>query len=201
MKTQIKDNIRFLLNLLFRGNNFLSLYLKGHENRAILRSFGKSNSFYSCRFVISGGGVEIGSRGSFRCLYIYSGMGCTVRIGNKVTVNAYKQSPAIINAYERANINIGDECLFSNGVELHTSDYHSLMQNGVRYNRSSDIEVGKHTWLGLRTVVLKGIIIAPDTVVAACSVVTNSIYESNMLIAGSPAKVVKENIEWNINRL
>ncbi|WP_261156851.1 acyltransferase [Serratia liquefaciens] len=45
---------------------------------------------------------------------------------------------------------------------------------------------------------MKGTNIASGCVVAANSVVSGDFLESNCLIAGSPARVVKRNISWKL---
>ena len=107
-----------------------------------------------------------------------------------------------MNADEGKNITVGDNCIFSNNIELHTTDYHSILdQNGKRTNMAKDIVIGNHVWVGLRCLILKGVILADGCVIGAGSVVTKSISSSNTLIGGAPARSFRADIYWDKNRL
>lgn len=129
---------------------------------------------------------------------------CSVHIHEGVVVNALPLSRTCFNAIEGKHIKIGKGCLFSNGVELHTSDYHSIVMDDnrdKRLNRASDIVLGARVWIGLRTIILKESNIADDTVVGACSLVNKHFDKSNILIAGIPAVELKSNINWDRNKI
>lgn len=57
------------------------------------------------------------------------------------------------------------------------------------------VHIGDHVWLCSGCTIMPGVTIGEGSVVAANSTVTKSI-PPRCLIAGSPAKVIKENIEW-----
>lgn len=87
--------------------------------------------------------------------------------------------------------------MFSNGIEIHNTDYHSILNSlGKRINHGKDIYIGKHTWIGLRSVLLKGTKIQDNTIVGANSVVNKEFNESNIVIAGNPAVKRKGGIDW-----
>ncbi len=71
------------------------------------------------------------------------GDGSSVSIGNNVRVNASTSSPVVMNAFNGTHIIIGNECLFSNGIEIHTTDYHSILTlEGELINRPQDVVLG-----------------------------------------------------------
>lgn len=77
-----------------------------------------------------------------------------------------------------------------------------LMPKGERINPSSDIVIGNHVWIGIRSTILKGSIIPSESVVAAQSMVTSSLKASeHSLIGGIPAKMLKTDISWDRKRL
>nr|HQE12748.1 hypothetical protein [Flavipsychrobacter sp.] len=61
--------------------------------------------------------------------------------------------------------------------------------------------IGNHIWIASHVSILKGVHIADNTVVATRAVVTKSFIEKNILIGGMPAKKLKENINWDRQRI
>ncbi len=59
---------------------------------------------------------------------------------------------------------------------------------------SASVTVGDGCWLGARSVLLPGVTLPKKTIVAAGAVVTKSIEDEISLLAGVPAKVVKQYI-------
>ena len=55
-------------------------------------------------------------------------------------------------------------------------------------------------WVGNQVIILKGTEIADNCVVGSGSVVTKK-FTNNLVIAGNPARVVKENIDWKFERI
>lgn len=87
---------------------------------------------------------------------------------------------------------IGPDCLIMD------SDFHSVWppESRNRYDDSNDndVMIGKNVWIGARCIVLKGVHIGENSVVAAGSVVTKSI-PPNVLVAGNPARVLRQFVE------
>ncbi|GHE20563.1 acyltransferase [Halomonas urumqiensis] len=94
---------------------------------------------------------------------------------------------------------IGEDCLFSWGIKIRTSDGHSVidLESGRATNTPQDIVIGNHVWVGEDAKLLKGASIPDDCIVASFSVVTKPFYEKNNIIAGFPASVVKKNVSWH----
>jgi maltose O-acetyltransferase len=57
--------------------------------------------------------------------------------------------------------------------------------------QSKPILIEDDVWIGFNSAVLKGVTIGKGSIVAACSVVTKDVPEF-VIVAGNPAKVVKE---------
>lgn len=104
-------------------------------------------------------------------------------------------------AIEGTKIIIGEDCLFSSGIVFRTGDSHSILDlDGNRTNPSQDIVIDRHVWLGHRVLINKGVRIGANNIVGTAALVTKSFPETNTVIAGVPAKVVKENIDWRAER-
>lgn len=106
---------------------------------------------------------------------------------------------------EGTSIVVGSDCMFSANIEVRTSDAHSIVDlEGKRINESQDVIIGSHCWLGNTVFILKGSRIGDNCVVGAGSIVTHGVSSSNIIgaiIAGNPAKVIRNNTNWIRERL
>ena len=93
--------------------------------------------------------------------------------------------------------------MFAYDIDLRTGDSHSIIdcQTQERLNFAKDIEIGNHVWVATRCLILKGAKVADNSVIASGSIVTKSFSEPGVVIAGNPAKVVKEGITWSRDRV
>lgn len=97
------------------------------------------------------------------------------------------------------DIIIGDDCMFSWGVQVRTGDFHSIYSLDTRelLNPNKDVKIGNHVWVGAEVRILKGAIIPDNTVVGTQSIVTRQFKDSNVVIAGVPAGIVRNDIGWS----
>ena len=63
------------------------------------------------------------------------------------------------------------------------------------YRNHAPVQIGDHVWLCSGCSILPGVTIGEGAVVAANSTVTRDV-PAHSLVGGSPAKIIKENIEW-----
>lgn len=95
-----------------------------------------------------------------------------------------------------ANISIGELTMTSYGIIIRNHDSHKVIRDGVVVNTPKDIKIGKHVWIAQNASILKGVEIGDNSIVGFGSVVTKGC-GSNCILAGNPAKVVKDNISWD----
>ncbi|PYK06229.1 MAG: acyltransferase [Verrucomicrobia bacterium] len=105
-------------------------------------------------------------------------------------------------------IEIGSHCLISWNVGIADSDFHPLepaqrlidAQALAPYfkNRpqrpklkTAPVKIADNVWIGMNAIILKGVSIGENAVVAAGSVVSKSI-PSNTVVAGNPAVAVRQ---------
>ena len=103
---------------------------------------------------------------------------------------------------EGCTITIGKDCLFSSEIVIRTGDSHSITDlSGNRINQSKNVQIGDHVWVGHKVSINKGVKIASNSVVGTGAIVTREFNNGNVVIAGNPAKTVKENINWDSKRI
>ncbi len=91
------------------------------------------------------------------------------------------------------NISIGDDSLISYDVEIRDSDFHRIIRDD--FIVSKPVFIGRHVWIGSRAVILKGVRLGEGVVVATGAVVTKDVPKA-CLVAGIPAKIIKEDVRW-----
>lgn len=140
--------------------------------------------------------IEIGPRVRFSSgkIYLRNTSGQHIRIGEDTTVEG-----AYLLVDEASSIDIGRDCMLSTDILIRTGDKHSIldMHSGQRLNPSCDVRIGDRVWIGRDVQVLKGTVLHPESVVGACSVVSRAFDEGNCVIAGVPARIVKQGICWD----
>lgn len=97
---------------------------------------------------------------------------------------------------DSGTITIGDHALLAPRVFITASNYDFAGRPGpvMDLPRSGgDVVIGKNTWLGVGVVVLAGVTIGADTVVAAGAVVVGDL-PPGCLAAGIPARPIRMNI-------
>lgn len=100
------------------------------------------------------------------------------------------------------NITIGDGCLFSADVIIRNSDAHSILDSdGKRTNPGQSVTIGDRVWIGYGANVLKGACIGDDCIIGTQSVVSRLQSPPNSIIAGNPARVVKQGVHWDKARI
>lgn len=90
-----------------------------------------------------------------------------------------------------ADIFLGDDCLIGPGCHLITAQHPvspGLRKKQLQFNKP--IHIGNNVWLGAGAIILPGVTIGDNSIVAAGSVVTRDV-EANVIVAGSPARVLR----------
>lgn len=171
--------------------------IKGHNN---LVEIGSNCRLLDCTFFIKGNNNHIVIEED--CMldnvsFWISDDNNFIKLGRSITIGKRCEFAAL----EGCQIVVGDNCLFSHDIRLRTSDSHSIIDvSGKRINPAKDISIGKHCWIGMQSLFLKGACVGDDCIVGARSMVSHE-FGSNMVIAGQPARILKEDVNWNVKRL
>ena len=116
----------------------------------------------------------------FRCDY-----GCNIHIGNNFFANFN------LTILDEGEVRIGENVFIGPNVSMYTA-CHPLnageRNTGVEW--AEPITIGNNVWIGMNCIILKGVNIADNAIIAAGAVVTKNC-EANAIYAGNPAKFVK----------
>ncbi|MDY4635691.1 MAG: acyltransferase [Candidatus Limivicinus sp.] len=175
----------------------LHIRIKGENNSICIEECARLKN---CRIYINGSNNRIVIHSSCMLidteLYLEDDYGL-IEIGSGTQICGKTQLALI----EGCTIRIGENCLFSSEIMLRTGDSHSILDmDGKRINPSQSIVLGDHVWVGNRVSILKGTMIADDTIIGTGSIVTKSFPEGHCAIAGNPAKMIKNDINWDYLR-
>jgi len=172
--------------------------------------FGKRNYIYAYAW-----GVKIGKNAAFfGRTHFYRAKKSQIIIGDNCTFRSPATSnwiginrPCMLSTQGKdSKLIIGDNCGFSgtvigafkmiklgNNVRcganslITDSDWHL---DDPRSGLPAEVIIEDNVWLGVNSVILKGVTIGANTVIGANSVVTKSI-PANVIAAGNPCKVIK----------
>ncbi len=123
--------------------------------------------------------------------------GGTLEIGHNLLPNINCR----INAYREPDlhIKIGDNCMMGPNVEISASDAHCIYQttDGKVINKGGNVTIGNHCWFTSNVSVFKGVTIADNCIFGAGTNVIHDCTTPNSLYVGTPAKLIKENVNWD----
>lgn len=207
------DAVAVIYNLFHRNNawkyrnvisckgaflNNVKFHIIGHNNKIII---GRKARLKCCKItvlgnncsVILGGGSTIISNTSFWC----EDDNCRIIIGND-----FMMGGGHIASTEGKQITIGNDCMFSNDIEIRNGDSHSILKAGTeeRINWAESVSIGDHVWLTAHVRILKGSTIPSHSVVANSSVITHKLDTPYSIYGGNPVKLLKTGIDWDRNR-
>jgi acetyltransferase-like isoleucine patch superfamily enzyme len=122
------------------------------------------------------------------------GLHGTIRIGNNCDLNG-----TCMVAYDE--IEIGDFCQFASSSLISDTDFHSTKSDvrlrqmqGLPFSfdevKKKKVTIGNNVWVGWNTIILKGVSIGDNSIIAAGSVVTKDV-PANVIVAGNPAAIIK----------
>ena len=193
-----KNTVEIGNNVELLGNGTQSIYILGNNNRIEIES---NCIIRDTSFFITGNNNLIHISKDFSGIAVEFHIEQNdneIDIGEGTTMHGRGTRTVHIALDEGTKVLIDEDCMFSNDIQIRSSDSHSIVDSdGNRLNPAKDIKIGKHCWLGMRCMLMKGTNIPDFTVVAAGSICTKPFEESNTILAGVPAKVVKKSVSWD----
>ena len=173
-----------------KGNK-VSIGDKTYARKVVIEIYGDNNE------------VIIGDGGYMHNVHLTVGFtdcpinNAKIHIGNGVACNSLK----VQMGESESECIIGDGTIISFNVEMTCSDNHCILnEKNELMNVGKKIEIGKGVWICKNVFVMKNTKIADHSIVALGSIVTKKFDTPNVILAGNPAKVVKEGIHWDLAR-
>ncbi|WP_317168577.1 acyltransferase [Mucilaginibacter agri] len=99
-------------------------------------------------------------------------------------------------------IEIGDKVTITSGVRILTHDGSTWLMNDKKGRRFlyRSVKIGNNVFIGVNSIIMPGVIIEDDVIVAAGSIVTKSI-PGGVIVGGNPAKIIGSYQEYIQNGL
>ena len=118
-----------------------------------------------------------------------------LHIGSYTTISNVEIRQPAVQTY----ISIGSDCMLSYNIEIRNSDGHSIYDKNTHklLNPPANINIGVHVWISKGTTILKGSSIPSNSIIGASSLINKKFVKENCIIAGIPAEIVKENVNWD----
>ncbi|MBD5583546.1 MAG: acyltransferase [Clostridia bacterium] len=193
LKIHSKGSLR-INKWVYGKNNILVVGEKACLDKVLIKIIGSNNVIHI------GANTIIGER----CRILLFGNNLNLTIGEDCT---FSHDDEILVQENHSSVTIGDDCMFSHHINIRTSDAHPIysLNSHKRTNTAKNITIGNHVWVTADVIIQKGTVIGNGCIVGARSIV-NSNYASNsseassdinnIIIAGAPARIVKNNIYW-----
>lgn len=128
-----------------------------------------------------GGWIEAANCTFFPGVRLECWRGARISIGNGTYLN---RNVEIIAAQE---VLIGRECMIAWDVVIMDTDQHGI---GGAPAVSRPVHIGDRVWIGCRALILKGVTIGDDAVIAAGAIVTKDV-PPGAVVAGQAANVIR----------
>ncbi len=161
----------------------------GHKARLHLGTSFERSHFNNTNLKIDEGG-ELIINGIFS---FHTGGVINISKGGVLEIGSgYAAENVDITCYR--NIRIGQYVAISKGVAISDSNSHTI--KGMEHDNLKPIIIGEHVGIGMRAMILTGVNIGDGAIIAAGAVVVKDI-PARCFVAGVPAKVIKEDVEWS----
>lgn len=188
--------------------------------RSIQNRLHKSKLLKKC-FTEHPKSIQFSSKSSIKILWgskksdIVLGVGVRIKgllvseFGGKIVMGDYSTIGPNSNIYSVESVIVGAYTAISRYVSISDNNNHPVnpedrkiirvtpdnsIERSWKYADHSPIVIGENCWIGEYSRICKGVTIGDGAIVAANSVVTKDV-PANSIVAGNPARVVKEHIE------
>lgn len=123
--------------------------------------------------------------------YSYTGSKIVVHPNAVLTIGDGSFINVDTKIYCKEKIIIGKNVFIGEEVIIRDTDEHSIKSK----KNTKPIIIGNHVWIGMRSIILKGVHIGNNVVIGAGAVVTKDIPD-NCVVVGCPARIVHNDVVW-----
>lgn len=99
----------------------------------------------------------------------------------------------------KSPIRIGNDCLFSSNIHVRSGDGHTIFdlnkKTSLLEEKERFVNIGDHVWIGSSATIIHNADIGNGCAIGTGSLV-NKKFKNNCLIAGSPARIIRDSIVW-----
>ncbi|MEO0310983.1 MAG: hypothetical protein RIQ89_640 [Bacteroidota bacterium] len=138
--------------------------------------------------IVIGNNTGIGAHSALMASGTLTSVGKGIKIGNNVGIGEFAYLGGA------GGLEIGDECIIGQYLSCHPENHnYTNLSLAIRHQGVSrqGIKIGNNCWIGAKVTILDGVTIGSNCVIAAGAVVTKSM-PSDVIIAGVPARVIRE---------
>ena len=114
--------------------------------------------------------------------------------GYDIPYSAIIEGSVLLDKLYPRGIHIGENTLVAGGVTILSHDHCKLVNNNQPFLIYTFI--GRNCFIAVGAIILPGVKIGDEVIVGAGAVVTKDV-PSNSVVAGNPARIIRENIKMN----
>ena len=114
--------------------------------------------------------------------------------GYDIPYSAIIEGSVLLDKLYPRGIHIGENTLVAGGATILSHDHCKRVGNNQPF--LVDTFIGKNCFIAVGAIILPGVKIGDEVIVGAGAVVTKDV-PSNTVVAGNPAKIIRENIKMN----
>ncbi len=113
-----------------------------------------------------------------------------LKVGKGTVINSYANF-----RFKQGSITIGQECLFGQNTTILANTYEMIPGMPISTERmySKDVSIGDQVWIGANVVIMPGISIGANSVIASSAVVTKNV-PAGEIWGGVPAKKISDKL-------